>query len=124
MTVFGMMSSRCCDQKEQNKTTQRNYFFSIIYVLISLFALYLALHDTTHLSNTNAKVWLLILAVMFPELYVIGHGLINSMHEKHFMPDTPSPDSSPAKVTIDLLKKMIEDAKEQVKHLRSAKKAS
>jgi hypothetical protein len=61
-----------------NSTKTLNAIMSITYIAILALAAFLAILDMGSLEGTAPKVWLFLLAVFAPELYVILHGLSSS----------------------------------------------
>jgi Flp pilus assembly protein protease CpaA len=46
---------------------------AVIVLLLLVFAIYLACKDARHLQNPCAKVALFVLAIFYPDLYIMGH---------------------------------------------------
>jgi hypothetical protein len=66
---------------------------TILYIILFVLAIYLAIRDMKFLPNTSSKIWLLLLAVLLPELTVILHGLSSSSQGIGFFDGSPLPGS-------------------------------
>lgn len=74
-------------QEEKNKST-RMIIQVIFYVLLAL-AVFLAVKDMGLLSHTSTKIFVLLLAIIFPELYIILHGISTSSMGVNFFTGSP-----------------------------------
>jgi hypothetical protein len=90
MLMNKTMSLLCiwlASQEEKNKST-RMIIQVIFWVLLAL-AVFLAVKDMGLLSHTSTKVYVLLLAILFPELYVILHGISTSSMGVNFFTGSP-----------------------------------
>ena len=60
-----------------------------IYIFILAFSIFLAIKDLNLLQHTSTKVWVMILAIFMPELYVILHGISTSSMSVNFFSGSP-----------------------------------
>ena len=60
------------------KNHLKNAVVTFLYVAILALAVFLAIMDLGAIDGTKAKVWLFLLAIFCPELYVIMHGISSS----------------------------------------------
>ena len=60
----------------------------IFWVLLAL-AVFLAVKDMGLLQHTSTKIWVLLLAITFPELYIILHGISTSSMGVNFLTGSP-----------------------------------
>ena len=67
---------------------------SIMYMVLFVLAIYLAIRDMKYLPATSSKIWLLLLAILLPELTVILHGLSSSSQGIGFFEGSPLPSGS------------------------------
>lgn len=84
---MSLLSVWLASQEEKNKKT-RMIIQIIFWVLLAL-AVFLAVKDMGLLSHTSTKVWVLLLAVTFPELYIILHGVSTSSMGVNFFTGSP-----------------------------------
>ena len=62
----------------QAKNHAKNTLMTFLYVAITGLAVFLAIMDMSALDGTATKIWLFLLAICVPELYVILHGISSS----------------------------------------------
>ena len=62
-----------------------------VYFVLCVLAIYLAIRDMQFLPNLSSKVWVLIFALMCPEIYTILHGLSSSAQGIGFFAGSPMP---------------------------------
>lgn len=84
---MSLLSIWLASQEEKNKGT-RMIIIVIFGVLLAL-AVFLAMKDMGLLAHTSTKVFVLLLAVTFPELYVILHGISTSSMGVGFFSGSP-----------------------------------
>jgi hypothetical protein len=60
----------------------------IFWVLLAL-AVFLAVKDMGLLQHTSTKIWVLLLAISFPELYIVLHGISTSSMGVNFFTGSP-----------------------------------
>lgn len=65
-----------------------------IYFVLFILAIYLAVRDMQFLPKTSTKIWVLVLAIFFPDLYVLLHGVSSSAQGISFFSGSPMPGSS------------------------------
>lgn len=83
----------------------------IIALTMFVLAIYLAVRDMQFLLRTGTKIWVLALAVLFPELYVLLHGVSTSAQGVSFFAGSPMPGSSaPASTSMPDLMGSTADA--------------
>ena len=90
MLMNKTMSLLCiwlASQEEKNKST-RMIIQVIFWVLLAL-AVFLAVKDMGLLSQTSTKVWVFLLAISFPELYLVLHGISTSSMGVNFFTGSP-----------------------------------
>jgi len=61
----------------------------IVFWLLLALAVFLAVKDMGLLQHTSTKIWVLLLAVTFPELYIILHGISTSSMGVSFFTGSP-----------------------------------
>lgn len=61
----------------------------VIYALVFLLAVFLAIKDMNLLTSFSTKIWVLLLAVLMPELYIILHGISSSSMGVSFFTGSP-----------------------------------
>lgn len=88
-----LFASTQSEKTAQSKTT--SIVIVIIYLVLVALAVFLALKDMGQMHSTSAKVWLMLLAVGFPDLFVILHGLSTSSHGLSFFAADPISPLSP-----------------------------
>jgi hypothetical protein len=67
-----------------NSARAINAIVNILYIALTILAIFLAIRDMSTLPGTASKVWLFLLALCMPELYVIVHGLSTSSMGQSF----------------------------------------
>ena len=63
----------------------------LVYIVLFVLAIYLAIRDMQFLQHTSTKVWVLLLALLVPELYVVLHGISSSAQGVSFFAGSPMP---------------------------------
>ena len=85
-----VLCSVFCDRDERNKA---NHCIGTVAVAVVLgvlgLSLYLASRDMSLLSNGATKVWVFLLALLMPELYVVLHGVSSSSAGLGFFEGAP-----------------------------------
>ena len=89
------------DNKAVSQTQVAKALMNLLYIAIVAVAIFLAVRDMSMLTHTTTKVWLFLLAVTVPELYVILHGISSSSMGIGFFSGSPVQGSASVK---DLLK--------------------
>ena len=64
-----------------------NTICCIITIALLALAIFLAIKDMSNLNSTSSKIWLFLLAIFVPELYVLLHGLASSVSGVGFFDD-------------------------------------
>ena len=78
------------DRDERNKANQCVGTAVVAAVLAVLgLSLFLAVRDMSLLSNTTTKVWVFLMALFMPELYVVLHGISSSSAGLGFFEGAP-----------------------------------
>jgi hypothetical protein len=80
--------SMICAQHQIKKGPWRTAAW-VLYVLLFVLAIFLAIKDINLLSHTTTKLFVLALAVLIPELYVILHGISSSSMGVSFFTGSP-----------------------------------
>ena len=65
-----------CNDSEKNHV--RRTVAAFVYVAVLGLSVFLAIMDLSAVDGTKTKVWLFLLAIFAPELYVIMHGISSS----------------------------------------------
>lgn len=89
------------DNKAVSQAQVAKALMNLLYVAIVAVAIFLAVRDMSMLTHTTTKVWLFLLAVTVPELYVILHGISSSSMGIGFFSGSPVQGSAAVQ---DLLK--------------------
>ena len=84
MTLLGMVCADHDTRPSTLKTVAR-----LLYAGIFILAIVLAIKDMNLLSSLSTKLWVLALAVILPELYVILHGISSSSMGVNFFTGSP-----------------------------------
>lgn len=63
----------------------------VAYFVLFVLAIYLAIRDMQFLPHTSTKIWVLVLAFFFPDLYVLLHGISSSAQGVGFFAGSPMP---------------------------------
>ena len=63
----------------------------LVYIMLFVLAIYLAIRDMQFLQRTSTKIWVLLLAILVPELYVVLHGISSSAQGVSFFAGSPMP---------------------------------
>ena len=74
-------------QEEKKKSTRMT--IQIIFAVLLALAVFLSVKDMGLLTHTTTKIWVLLLAVSFPELYIILHGISTSSMGVSFFTGSP-----------------------------------
>lgn len=61
----------------------------IVFWALLVLAVFLAVKDMGLLQHTTTKIWVLLLAISFPELYIILHGISTSSMGVNFFTGSP-----------------------------------
>ena len=61
----------------------------ILYYILTAVAIFLAIKDMSFLERTSTKVWVFLLSIFFPELFVILHGISTSSMGVSFFTGSP-----------------------------------
>lgn len=77
------------DNKGVSQAQVAKALMNLLYVAIVAVAIFLAVRDMSMLTHTTTKVWLFLLAVTVPELYVILHGISSSSMGIGFFSGSP-----------------------------------
>lgn len=73
--------------EEKNKMLKKT--IQILYYVLTALAIFLAIKDMSFLERTSTKVWVFLLSIFFPELFVILHGLSTSSMGVNFFTGSP-----------------------------------
>lgn len=84
MGIFDMWHVTA-DERDKGK----KMFWSTFYVLAFVLAVYLAIKDMHLLPNTASKIWVLLLAVIWPEGFIVLTGISTSSMGVGFFSGTP-----------------------------------
>jgi len=84
MTLLGMVCADHDTRPSTLKTVAR-----VLYAAIFILAIVLAIKDMNLLTHLSTKLWVLALAVLLPELYVILHGISSSSMGVNFFTGSP-----------------------------------
>lgn len=63
----------------------------LVYIVLFVLAIYLAIRDMQFLQRTSTKIWVLLLSILVPELYVVLHGISSSAQGVSFFAGSPMP---------------------------------
>ena len=74
---------------QQAKSSNVRSAIQAVYIAIMALAIFLAIKDLNLLQHTSTKVWVMLLAIMTPELYVILHGISSSSIGVNFFSGSP-----------------------------------
>jgi len=85
--TMSLLSIWLASQEEKNKGTRM--IIQVIFGVLIALAVFLAVKDMGLLSHTSTKVWVLILAVTMPEIYIILHGVSTSSMGVNFFTGSP-----------------------------------
>jgi cell division protein FtsW (lipid II flippase) len=85
--TMSLLSIWLASQEEKNKGTRM--IIQVIFGVLLALAVFLAVKDMGLLSHTSTKVWVLLLAVVMPELYIILHGVSTSSMGVNFFTGSP-----------------------------------
>jgi hypothetical protein len=88
-----VLASASNEKPSQAAKTTITISIVIIFVLYVV-AIYLAIRDMKYLPKTSTKVWVLLLSIFCPELYVILHGISSSSQGVSFFAGSPMPGMS------------------------------
>lgn len=61
----------------------------ILYYILTAFAIFLAIKDMSFLEKTSTKIWIFLLSIFFPELFVLLHGISTSSMGVNFFTGSP-----------------------------------
>jgi hypothetical protein len=73
--------------EEKNKMVKKS--IQILYYILTAVAIFLAIKDMSFLERTSTKVWVFLLSIFFPELFVILHGISTSSMGVNFFTGSP-----------------------------------
>jgi len=73
--------------EEKNKMLKKT--IQILYYILTALAIFLAIKDMSFLERTSTKVWVFLLSIFFPELFVILHGISTSSMGVNFFTGSP-----------------------------------
>lgn len=79
------------DDKSSHMTKITATVILIIYFVLLIMAIYLAVRDMQFLPRTSTKMWVLALSIIFPDLYVLLHGVSSSSQGVPFFAGSPMP---------------------------------
>ena len=74
--------------RRNNVEKTANTIIMVLFLCILAISVFLALRDMSALQGTAPKMWLLIFAVLVPEVYVVIHGLSSSSLGMGFFSET------------------------------------
>ena len=72
------------NQEKNNSSKVINYVTSVLYLSGIVVAVYLALQDKANVDSMTLKVWMLLLAVMEPWLFIVLHGISSHLEGVSF----------------------------------------
>ena len=75
--------------RDEKKDKLRSVFF-IIFIVLLVLSLFLCYKDTKNVGSRSTKFWLYLMAIVFPDLYVILHGIQTSSMNSGFFSSSPS----------------------------------
>ena len=84
---MSILSVWLASQEEKNKGTRM--MITVLWFLFLALAIYLAIKDMNLLTHTSTKIWIFGLAVIFPELFVVLHGVSTSSMGVGFFSGSP-----------------------------------
>ena len=61
----------------------------ILYYILTAVAIFLAIKDMSFLERTSTKVWIFLLSIFVPELFVLLHGISTSSMGVNFFTGSP-----------------------------------
>ena len=73
--------------EEKNKALKKT--IQILYYILTALAIFLAIKDMSFLDRTSTKIWVFLLSIFFPELFVILHGISTSSMGVNFLTGSP-----------------------------------
>lgn len=88
MIIPIVVMNTTADKDSQASKAMTNIVVALIFLLYVV-AIYLAVRDMKYLPQTSTKIWILLLALLFPDLYCIFHGLSSSSQGVAFFAGTP-----------------------------------
>lgn len=73
--------------EEKNKTLKKT--IEILYYIMTALAIFLAIKDMSFLERGSTKLWMFLLCIFFPELFIILHGISTSSMGVSFFGGSP-----------------------------------
>jgi hypothetical protein len=74
---------------QEEKEKSKRMIIQLIFAGVLALALFLAFKDLSLLSNASTKFWVVLLALVFPELYICLHGISTSSMGVNFFSGSP-----------------------------------
>lgn len=84
MSLFGWLMCQ-----SDTKKSPMTLFWNIIWLAILALAIFLAIKDMGMLTHTSTKIWVLLLAIAWPEGFVILQGISTSVQGIGFFSGSP-----------------------------------
>jgi hypothetical protein len=85
--IMSLLSIWLASTEQKDKGVRRTV--QIIFWVLLAVAVFLAVKDMGLLQHTSTKIWVLLLAITFPELYIILHGISTSSMGVSFFTGSP-----------------------------------
>lgn len=73
--------------EDKNKTLKKT--IEILYYILTALAIFLAIKDMSFLERGSTKVWMFLLCLFFPELFIVLHGISTSSMGVSFFGGSP-----------------------------------
>ena len=84
---MSILSVWLASQQEKNKGMRM--MITVLWFLVLALAIYLAIKDMNLLTHTSTKIWVFLLAIVFPELFLILSGISTSSMGVGFFSGSP-----------------------------------
>ena len=97
MSLLSFLNGKTSSSRADATTQRMNAVVGWLYLAILFIAVVCAIKDGEMYGSSGIRGWLLVLAILFPDLYIIMHGLsAASMNQGFFsgIPMTESPASN------------------------------
>lgn len=86
--IQSLQASVCADKKKKQQHQAWSRVLGVVALVLLVLAVVVALRSTKY-ANANERLWTVVLAVLFPDLFLIMHGVNAGRHSVPYFAEGP-----------------------------------